>query len=406
MSATSPAAAGTRDLGPPGRVCDPSAATVLDLVREVVEPYGLRLRKALPREPGRLLLELERGDGSTVGGQWFADHQHAHRVFRQTRAASEDDAGVALLPRSGVLLQPHGADRRLPALRRLAAQPDALLLAHRAESRGVVRHRHDGAVVYTKTVRPGRLPDLTAKSRVRVDGVATPRVLTTDHLAASLTCDALPGSTLHALLTDPAVSRHDVVAAGRAVGAAMARLHTTAPPPQARRHDATEEVAVTEDWLRQAGSYGLLDARASPPPTGAVALRGLLAGTPSRPAFLHRDLHDKQVLVDERGGVGILDLDLAAVGEPALDLANLLVHLDLRARQEWCPAGRSAECAQAVVEAYAPDADVWRRVPAYALSARLRLLAVYSFRPHGASAALALLTDPLPGPRSDSEELR
>ncbi|WP_396134697.1 phosphotransferase [Cellulomonas sp. ATA003] len=48
---------------------------------------------------------------------------------------------------------------------------------------------------------------------------------------------------------------------------------------------------------------------------------------------VHRDLHDKQLLVDGSGGIGLLDFDLAAAGEAALDLANLLVHLELRVHQ-------------------------------------------------------------------------
>ena len=43
------------------------------------------------------------------------------------------------------------------------------------------------------------------------------------------------------------------------------------------------------------------------------------------------------MLVADDGSVGVLDFDLIAVGDPALDLANLLVHLDLRSREGIVP---------------------------------------------------------------------
>jgi aminoglycoside phosphotransferase (APT) family kinase protein len=50
---------------------------------------------------------------------------------------------------------------------------------------------------------------------------------------------------------------------------------------------------------------------------------------------LHRDLHDKQLILDETG-VGLIDFDLAALGDPSLDLANLVVHLQGREAQGRC----------------------------------------------------------------------
>ncbi len=46
---------------------------------------------------------------------------------------------------------------------------------------------------------------------------------------------------------------------------------------------------------------------------------------------VHRDLYEEQVLLDEDGAVGLIDLDDAALGPPELDLGNLLAHLDLLA---------------------------------------------------------------------------
>ena len=238
-----------------------------------------------------------------------------------------------------LLLQPDGADRRIPALYWVASAPGAALIAHRAEKRGSVRRvDHDGQAVYTKVVRPGRL-SAKAGARVRVDGVRVPKVTAVDPDGGTMDCRALPGRTLRDILADPTLTTAEVIAAGRAVGGAVARLHACPPPSSLRRHDATQEVAVTRSWLRQAWVHGLLD------DTGLVrqrldTARGLLADTGGESAFLHRDLHDKQVVVDGGDAVGILDLDLAATGEPALDLANLLVHLELN-RDSALPRGHA-----------------------------------------------------------------
>lgn len=107
---------------------------------------------------------------------------------------------------------------------------------------------------------------------------------------------------------------------------------------------------------------------------------------------LHRDLHDRQLLVDASGSVGLLDLDTLARGEAALDLANLLVHLELRALQGVCLYRAAAEAAGAIVDAYQPGAEVARRLGPYADAARLRLVAVYAFRPRFHTVVPALLS--------------
>jgi len=380
---------------------------VLTRIEDAVAELGLRVTKTVPREPGHLLLELVSADGSPAAGQWFADHRRAIRVAAQTEARTGHDVRVPVLAPAGVLVQPAGADRRLPALHRLAARRDAALVAHRPERRGVVRRvDEEGRETYTKVVRPGRLRRTLAGARADVRGVAVPPVTAPDPVAGAVTCRALPGTSLHDLLVDPATAERGVRDVGLAVGAAVARLHDTGTPPAAdRRHDARTEVEVTEGWLTQASMLGLLHPDA-PVSESLTRLRSFLHGEPCRPTYLHRDLHDKQLMVDESLAVGMLDFDLSATGEPALDLANLLVHLELRVVQGRCPAARAAACAEAMVEGYAPAARVWARVPGYALAARLRLAAVYSFRPGGREVGLALLTEGAPGPLHANRDTR
>ena len=91
---------------------------------------------------------------------------------------------------------------------------------------------------------------------------------------------------------------------------------------------------------------------------------------------------------------GLLDFDLAAAGEAALDLANLLVHLELRALQGVCDAEVARAAAGAVLAGYRPGPDVRRRLAVYDEAARRRLVAVYAFRPASGAAARRLLPGP------------
>lgn len=379
--------------------------TVLDCIGAHVAEQGLHVRKAIPRGPDHLLLVLGDRHGGRVAGQWFRDAENAPRVARETREATRARVDVRVLGDSGVMLQPDGADRRLRRLHALATAPGSRLVAHRAERRALVRHvGQTGVTTYTKVVRPERFTAMLAGMHVTVGGVAVPTVIAADPTAGTMTCTALAGRTLQQLLEDPTISGAALQDLGRAVGAAVARLHAAAPRPGAGRHDAAAELAVTRGWLERAHAYGLLDTASSVIREAEQAAVRLLAGPPCEATYLHRDLHDMQVLVDGSGAVGILDFDLATTGEPALDLANLLVHLELKAALGACAAERAADCAEAVVAGYAPSREVWGRMPGYSLTARLRLAAVYAFRPAYAQVGAALLSDPTDRHRGLLEE--
>ncbi len=198
-----------------------------------------------------------------------------------------------------------------------------------------------------------------------------------------VTTAALPGRTLHELLTG---EDEAAVGAARRLGTALAALHASTPAPGAPVHDAAAERAVLTRWLRLASAHGVLRRPVELPevPRGDVPL-----------VPVHRDLHDKQVLVDDRGELGLLDFDLAAAGDPALDVANLLVHLELRVHQGHCSTELGVAAAEAFLEGYAPGPGVLRRLAYYEATARCRLVAVYGFRPAAAAAARRLLEEPL-----------
>lgn len=379
--------------------------TVLDRVAATVGAHDLNLHKASPRGHDHLLLVLTRPDRSKVAGQWFSDRARATTVALQTQAHTGGSVDVPVLADSGVLLQPDGADRMLRALHRLASAPGATLVAHRAERRGTVRLvGHGDQVTYTKIVRPERFTAMAARTPVRIPDVAVPLLVGTDPDAGTMTCTALPGQTLQQLLDDPSVPTRDIIVAGHKIGEAVARLHASPAPPTAGHHDAAAEVAVTCGWLQRAHTYGLLDSESAPVRETLDTASRLLAEPACDPTYLHRDLHDLQLVIDDHGDVGILDFDLSTTGEPALDLANLLVHLELKALIGNCSPDRAGACAQAVLDGYAPSGQTWRRVPAYALATRLRLASVFAFRPRNHDVALGLLTGTPKGPLREHKE--
>ena len=104
--------------------------------------------------------------------------------------------------------------------------------------------------------------------------------------------------------------------------------------------------------------------------------------------MLHRDLHDKQVVVGAH--IGLLDLDTLAVGERALDLANALAHLELRVDQGLMTAAAARVARRAFLEGADPDPETRERIPAHLGVARLRLAGVYAFRPRWRALARAL----------------
>jgi aminoglycoside phosphotransferase (APT) family kinase protein len=156
-------------------------------------------------------------------------------------------------------------------------------------------------------------------------------------------------------------------------------------------HDGSAEATVVRTWVGRLcaalvpGTGCGREAAAHRAARRALAVlpevcAALVDGVPGAVATIHRDLHDKQVLVDG-DRVALLDCDTIAQGEAALDLANLLTHLELRVLQGHAPARAAAAARKALLAAYEPADGVQRRLPAYTAAAWLRLACVYAFRP-------------------------
>jgi aminoglycoside phosphotransferase (APT) family kinase protein len=201
-----------------------------------------------------------------------------------------------------------------------------------------------------------------------------------------LTLGAVPGRPLHDLLAAPGAT-----AAVRMIGAAVRCLHAQPPPGAVGTgvHGPREEARVLADWLERLTWHDSRTASRIRERARDV-LADLAALAAARPALIHRDLHDKQILLGDDGAVALIDLDTLTLGDPAIDLANLAAHFDLRARQAGADRATAAPQREALLAGYGASAAERRRVEVYERAARLRLACVYAFRPRWATVAAAL----------------
>ena len=376
---------------------------------------GYRLVRAWPRSPEHMLVEVH-PDGQesvTVAGQWFADPATLAQMARTTPAPAR---------RVGpVLLQPDGADAQLPALAEVLAEPGAQLIGHRPGRRAVVRVpglRLEGDV-FVKVVRKARrAEDVVRRGQLMRALVGTevvvPELVEADLSRGVVRWSDVGGRTLSDL--GHSWSSEEAYDAWKRAGRAIALLHAADPELVEDRHDDDAEVAGADRWLGPAIAHGRLD-----PETVARAREQVvaaLADLPGGPAVgvLHRDLHDRQVLLRPDGRIGLIDVDTLAVGERAVDLANVLVHLELRQAQgQLVPeaAAGAWEGLRAGLHTGATErgeqevlARALERLPAYVLACRLRMAAIYSFRPRWHHLARALLDAVVEGRGPEARRVR
>ncbi len=294
-------------------------------------------------------------------------------------------------------LTPFASDPRLPGL--AAAASSGRIVVHRHGRRAVVAR----ADRYVKVVRPGRGAGVAAQARTghrlaTAAGFDAPEVLraTDDRVEMSV----VPGRSMHDLGRAPGAPQLGPwEAAWRAWRDRWPALVTARPDGADDRlstHAAADEAAVLDTWAGHVlthrawpGDEDLLRERVD-------GVRRRLAESPGPLVVAHRDLHDKQVLVDGSGTVGLLDFDTASRAEAALDLANLAVHACLRELQGlWSTEQRAIVVAQVGGVAEALDVPA-RRLAAYAEATWLRLACLYAFRPAWSGLATHLLREPVP----------
>lgn len=329
--------------------------------QEVRDADGLLLtvRRAWPHDDGRLTLEA------------VEDHTGRLRAGRL-------GAGGALT------LAAFAEDPALPDLP--TAAENGQLLVHRYRKRAVIR----GENSYLKVLPAAKAPDVARRHRAAATfaaaaGFQVPQVIGLD--GGTLELSVVPGTSLHDLGRASTSTEASMDRAWASWAASWAGFVRSAEPSTAvvPVHGPEEEARTLAAWVARGLRADALRSEERLLEGAAHRARAaLLDGAPQESVLAHRDLHDKQVFVDpgaDRGAVGLIDCDTLAFAEPALDLANLLVHLEFRQAQGLLTAASRASGEQAILDVAETLEVPTDRLAAYALSARVRLACVYAFRP-------------------------
>lgn len=343
-----------------------------------------RLRRAWPADlddpAAGVVAELVGADGTLLGARW-----------RQGRWRVVDDR------------------RRLPGLAELS--PLARVVSLRPRKRLVARVP-DGA--FAKLARSATTARAAA-TLATVDALLSkvtgaprrPAKRSVDAARGVLVLEPVPGAALTDLLDAGPVGSGAAgpASVARDIAACLVAMSRVRP---ARRdddrlpvHDLTDEAVVLRRWASSALALAPLSVtdRARLTQQARRVADRLAACEPGDRILVHRDLHDGQMLLtsedDGDGTVGdgarfevtVLDWDTAAWGDPVIDVANLLAHLD-RAATPWAQALTSSlvtELRRAGHPALDPrQAD---RLLLAREATRLRLVAVHAFRPPGRGAS-------------------
>ncbi|WP_299301244.1 phosphotransferase [uncultured Brachybacterium sp.] len=339
-----------------------------------------------------------------------------------------------------------GTDPRLPGLSRvLAARSGAVVVSHRPGKRAVVRTRDDdGTVRFVKIVRPGRAARLLSaidRSEAFTGPFRTATVLAADEdtvtfseLSGRLLHDGLPvaGGTWRRAWRETLEAWSAAVHSSRqrsdAVGLQDHALGAQGAPAQdagtqdtgaqgtgthaaearaAEVHGPEAEAAVLITWGERADAVDPAGAPARSRAIAAAHRELTRLGEVERPALIHRDLHDKQILWSEGEAPALLDVDTATLGDPALDAANLRAHATWRELQGiW--SAEQAEVVREEIDRAAAQLEIRpEALAAYESGTIARLACVYAFRPRWRETAqhlaATLVTSPGAEPPTTAE---
>jgi hypothetical protein len=308
-----------------------ASADELPLGLDKAWPYrdGGWLARAQGRDGGWWGLASLRGDDvprplSAGVAQGTVDYLEADNVFAWRFASDPALALDSIIPAAGMGAQhaPAGHSAGLQGMR---------LLGYKPLYRCVVRGGDSPAGDWIAKLYSGNRDAQAAETYAQLGEagdpgpVCIPRPDSHDLTRRTLRWPVSAGmSLMEALAAEP---RPELV---RRAARVIAHLHER-QAGWTRRHTPSDELATVARWAR-------LASRVSPLLQGRLdrALDSLRASVEQLPAGpyvpSHRDFYDKQILVDgER--IVLLDLDLACLAEPELDIGNFLAHLHLRELQ-------------------------------------------------------------------------
>jgi aminoglycoside phosphotransferase len=366
----------------------PRVRPELDDLRALPHDGGmLRLSRVWPRRDRRLTLEYRDAAGGVVGGQWAARVETLESTAERTPGTELVAVGSAR-----VLLHPGGVDRQLPALAGLLGAPGATLVSHRVERRALVRMVEAYGTTDLRVLHLRDVAWVAQAAQIAHDlaggALHVPVASWTDAERGIVAFDRLAGDTLHDRLV---AGDGDAVRAAAASGRALRVLHDAQGP---RDHlpvrGAPHDLTRLDDWIERIAPHApglacLVEARLGPV---AARVQGLGARSP---VAVHGDFHAGRIVVTGDDAVGVTDWDGLALGDRALDLAGLAVHLELRVLERRCSPAIARAALRSAHAGYEVGPELGVRIAAYADLLRLRRACANALRPGGAQLSALLL---------------
>jgi Phosphotransferase enzyme family len=298
---------------------------------------------------------------------------HAERILRNLRQPHRGQLApdwatdaISDLPGTGLILRFPGLDEALPGMR-LTQQPEMLLpavaqgldlssqgvrvaaldvLSHRLGKRCVYRVRFargadadpqwpDSIIVKLYKSRGdlgervcGMMDTLWRRGFGEEGDVSVPRPIAYHPELRALLMQDIAAQSLHGL------SGKAFMAGVDAAGRALAKLHES-PVRVPNRYTAAEQIASLQEWTE-------LASRVAPALAPAIARALERAGAamadarPARSTLVHRDYHERQVLI--RGPETVLiDFDTLCFGDPVIDVGNFIAHLRVASLRTQVP---------------------------------------------------------------------
>lgn len=283
----------------------------------------------------------------------------------QARTPDRSQSPAAILPSLGLSLYAFPSDPDLPAACQamdVAAVSEALtattgrrlpltsarVLAYRPGLRVTVGyHTTEGLSLIGKVTRPRRAQRLAADAeRLALADAAGVRLLMPMATLPSWPMLMYPRIDGCSLAQELAQGTNPSSAS--ALAAALAALHAMQVPTQRERRPTDEADRVRE--------HAEIVATLRPPAAPQVRrlgerLAAAIAAASTELVTVHGDFHDENVLFGS-DGITLIDLEEAARGNPAIDVARLLGALRKRAVLEPALAAAAGPFAQAFQEAY------------------------------------------------------
>ena len=317
------------------------------------------------------------------GGRWCRIEEHRGGGWILLSDEGAGDVDWWHLPSDGTAdsLKPLDPldDHRLPELGRfvrdsLRRSDTVTLLAWRVGSRAIFRVENDAGPHMVKLYRKDRdvlrrWLHLGEHSHPRW---SVPTIDEWDPKRRMLRLQFCPGESLnHRWLSGRATEEES-----DAVASVLEWLASAPLPDDFPAHPIEEEIRILSERL-PVFERTLAEPSSRAAPLVARVTTALRALPEVAPVFSHRDFHDKQLLIDGDRGT-LIDLDLAAAAHPALDVGNILAHLQLRALKgaaiDW------ASVARPIATRAKESRSIDDSLPVWTAGTLLRLALIYARR--------------------------